>query len=132
MKYPLHLGEKKGQKHVFFHKMLLVNTRKTKICTSMNFEVENSFPVLVFRILENLTTCCDVVSTKFRQKYVFLHIQMLLENTRNTKTCTWTNLGVENSFLFLIFIILENLTTCCDVISPTFRHKKRAKTRIPP
>ena len=30
--------------------------------------MENLFPVLVFRILKNLTTCCDVISHKFGKK----------------------------------------------------------------
>ena len=120
----------KWQKHVFLHKMLLGKNRNTKTCTWTNLWVENSFLFLVFRILENLTTYCDVISPKFRQKgqkHVFLH-KMLLGNNRNTKICTSTNLGVENSFPLLIFRILENLPTCCDDISPKFSQKKGQNT----
>ena len=52
---------------------------------------------------------------------------MRLGNTRNAETCTWRNFGVENSFSVLVFRILENLTTCGDIIFHTFR-QKRAKT----
>ena len=110
-------------KHKINCKIHSFAARKLKLCTWTNFRVENSFPVLAFRILENLTTCCDVISHKFRQtreKHAFLH-KMVLENPRNTKTCTWTNIGMKNSFSLLVFRILENLTTCGDIIFHTFR-----------
>ena len=106
--------------HNFCHSFA---ARNLKLCTWTNLWVENSFPGLVFRILKNLTTCCDVFSPKFKQKrakHVFLH-KMMLGNNRKAKTCTWSNFVVDNSFPVLVFIILENFTTCCDVIYPKFR-----------
>ena len=115
----LNLG-KKGKNFVFLHEMLLDNTRKTKTYTWTNFRVENSFPVLVFRILENLTTCCDVISPKYKQKrakHGFLH-KMMLRNNKITTTCTWTNFGVENSFMISIWWNSQILVPYCDVTNP--------------
>ena len=107
--------------------MLLENPTNTKTCTWTNFWVWNSFPDLVFRILENLTisvTSYPQIQAK-RAKHVFLH-KMLLENPRNTKTCIWTNFVVNNSYPVLVFRLFENLTIFCDVISPNIC-KKGAK-----
>ena len=125
MLYPLHLWEK-GQKHVFLHNILQENTRNTKTCMWTNFGVENSSPIVVFRILENLTNCCDVISGKFRQKrqkHAFLH-NMCWGTLETKKTCMWTNFGVENWFPVLVFRILKYLTTYCDIIAPKCSQKQ--------